>query len=118
MANEFKAKNGVITPTLQSTVTTGTAPLTVASTTVVTNLNSDKLDGYDATSFGLLGSSNTWTSSNSFSGALTLGSSLTAGGSTGTAGQVLTSTGTGVQWASASGGITTGKAIAMAMVFG
>ncbi|MEK4008322.1 pyocin knob domain-containing protein [Paenibacillus sp. FSL H3-0333] len=29
-----------------STVTTGTAPLTVASTTVVTNLNADMVDGY------------------------------------------------------------------------
>ena len=31
--------------TLQSTVATGTAPLTVASTTMVTNLNADLLDG-------------------------------------------------------------------------
>lgn len=34
--------------TISSTIATGTAPLTVASTTLVTNLNSDKLDGYDA----------------------------------------------------------------------
>lgn len=33
--------------TVTSTVATGTAPLTVASTTVVTNLNADKLDGQD-----------------------------------------------------------------------
>jgi len=33
---------------LESDVATGTAPLVVASTTVVTNLNADKLDGYDA----------------------------------------------------------------------
>ena len=33
--------------TLQSDVSTGTAPLTVASTTVVSNLNADKLDGAD-----------------------------------------------------------------------
>ena len=33
--------------TLESDVSTGTAPLTVASTTVVTNLNADKLDGQD-----------------------------------------------------------------------
>lgn len=45
MANEFKAKNGLIAPTLQSTVATGTAPLTVTSTTLVTNLNSDYLEG-------------------------------------------------------------------------
>lgn len=31
-----------------STASTGTAPLTVASTTKVTNLNADKVDGYDA----------------------------------------------------------------------
>ena len=45
MANEFKAKNGIITPVLQSTVATGTAPFTIASTTLVTNLNVDYLDG-------------------------------------------------------------------------
>ena len=33
--------------TFESDVATGTAPLTVASTTVVTNLNADKLDGAD-----------------------------------------------------------------------
>lgn len=32
----------------ESTVATGTAPLTVASTTTVSNLNSDQTDGYDA----------------------------------------------------------------------
>lgn len=32
----------------ESTVATGTAPLTVASTTVVSNLNVDSVDGYDA----------------------------------------------------------------------
>lgn len=51
MANEFKAKNGLITPIVQSTVTTGTAPLVVASTTVVPNLNSDLLDGYQSADF-------------------------------------------------------------------
>lgn len=45
MANEFKVKNGVITPTVQSTIATGTAPFIVASTTAVTNLNVDYLDG-------------------------------------------------------------------------
>lgn len=37
--------------TIQSTVSTGTAPLTVASTTAVTNLNADLLDGYHASTF-------------------------------------------------------------------
>jgi hypothetical protein len=36
---------------LISTVATGTAPLTVSSTTLVTNLNADLLDGYHASSF-------------------------------------------------------------------
>lgn len=37
--------------TLQSTVATGTAPITVSSTTLVNNLNADLLDGYHASSF-------------------------------------------------------------------
>ena len=35
--------------TLEADVATGTAPLTIASTTKVTNLNADKIDGYDIT---------------------------------------------------------------------
>ena len=37
----------VTSPIFASTVVTGTAPLTVASTTKVTNLNADLLDGFD-----------------------------------------------------------------------
>lgn len=40
--------------TLESDVATGTAPLTVASTTVVTNLNADTVDGKDETAFVLV----------------------------------------------------------------
>ncbi len=36
---------------LKSSTTTGTAPLSVASTTAVANLNADQTDGYDATDF-------------------------------------------------------------------
>jgi len=43
--------------TLESDVTTGTAPLTVSSTTVVTNLNADLLDGGDWGTPNALGSS-------------------------------------------------------------
>jgi hypothetical protein len=39
--------------TLASNVATGTAPFTVASTTKVTNLNADLLDGLDSTAFQL-----------------------------------------------------------------
>ena len=46
--------------TLESDVSTGTSPLTIASTTVVTNLNADKLDGVD---YGEFGNINTQTSS-------------------------------------------------------
>jgi hypothetical protein len=42
---------GIRALTLESDVTTGTAPLTVASTTVVTNLNADLLDGESASAF-------------------------------------------------------------------
>lgn len=37
--------------TLQADIATGTAPMTIASTTKVTNLNADTLDGVDSTSF-------------------------------------------------------------------
>ena len=40
-------ENNVKANTFESTIATGTAPLTVASTTLVTNLNADKLDGQD-----------------------------------------------------------------------
>jgi hypothetical protein len=51
-------------------------------------------------------------------GTLTV-NAISSNGTTGANGQVLTSTGSGVYWANAaSSGITTGKAIAMAIVFG
>ncbi len=51
---------------LISTVATGTAPLTIASTTKVTNLNVDSLDGLDSTAFGQLSANNTWTGTNTY----------------------------------------------------
>lgn len=60
VAKDFQTRNGVKAggtiegTTLKSTVATGTAPLTVASTTAVTNLNADLLDGNHASAFGLL----------------------------------------------------------------
>jgi hypothetical protein len=39
---------GVTASTLTSNVAVGTAPITVTSTTKVTNLNADLLDGYDS----------------------------------------------------------------------
>lgn len=52
--NGVKAGGTVEGTTLKSTVTTGTAPLTVASTTAVTNLNADLLDGNHASAFGIV----------------------------------------------------------------
>jgi hypothetical protein len=50
------AADGVLSASrLVSTVADGTAPLTVASGTKVTNLNADKLDGLDSTGFALSG---------------------------------------------------------------
>jgi len=40
--------NGNVSGQITSTIATGTAPLVVSSTTVVTNLNADLVDGYDA----------------------------------------------------------------------
>jgi hypothetical protein len=50
--------------------------------------------------------------------AATLTGTLTAGGGAGSSGQVLSSTGSGVQWSTPTVYASTGKAIAMAMVFG
>jgi hypothetical protein len=61
------------------------------------------------------------TSTTTVSGGLILAGTVTAGGGVGTNGQVLTSSGAGVSWTTVSGGsggITTGKSIAMAIVFG
>lgn len=46
----------VLTPLDMTSIPTGTAPLTITSTTVVTNLNADRLDGYHASDFALSGS--------------------------------------------------------------
>jgi len=44
---------------IESTVPTGAAPLSVASTTVVTNLNADLLDGNHASAFAVSGHNHT-----------------------------------------------------------
>lgn len=46
----------VVANVLESVVSTGTAPLTVTSTTVVTNLNADKLDGQDGSYYAPINS--------------------------------------------------------------
>ena len=57
---DFVTRNGVTAgglvkgTRLESTIATGTAPLTVASQTLVTNLNADLLDGNNSSAFGLV----------------------------------------------------------------
>jgi len=50
-----------------STLATGTAPFSIASTTLVTNLNADLLDGQHASAFVSTSSANTFTAEQSFS---------------------------------------------------
>ena len=80
----------LVAPQLVSSVANGTAPLEVTSSTLVTNLNADKLDGYTATDFVLAGSgggpdlsgyaqlaaNNAFTGVNTFNGSTTFGSAL------------------------------------------
>ncbi|MGH2785078.1 MAG: hypothetical protein ACRDJ1_07435 [Actinomycetota bacterium] len=80
----------LVAPQLVSTAANGTAPLEVTSSTLVTNLNADKLDGYTASDFVLAGSgggpdlsgyaqlagNNAFTGVNTFNGATTFSSAL------------------------------------------
>jgi hypothetical protein len=80
----------LVAPQLVSTVADGTAPLEVTSSTLVPNLNADRLDGYDASDFVLAGSgggpdlsgyaqlagNNAYTGVNTFNGATTFSSAL------------------------------------------
>lgn len=52
-----KFDTAVSTPQFQSTIALGTAPLTIVSSTLVSNLNADLLDGYHASEF-ILASTN------------------------------------------------------------
>jgi len=51
-APSFTASSYITSPYYISTIATGTAPLTVASTTKVTNLNADMIDGYHVATAG------------------------------------------------------------------
>ena len=77
--------------TLTSTVATGTAPISVSSTTKVTNLNVDQLDGLDSTAFAAASGSGSYIQNQS-AGAQS-GASFNIAGS-GTIGTTLSVTGT------------------------
>lgn len=96
---------------IESTQTTGTAPLTVASTTVVTNLNADKLDGLDAAD--LIAKSLVTTKGDIIAASA---SATVARLGVGTNGQVLTADSAqtlGIKWATPSGGGTLFEGVAI-----
>jgi hypothetical protein len=61
-ADKLQVNGSVTSTVLKSTTSTGVAPLTVASTTVVTNLNADLLDGNHAAAFYLASNPSGYTS--------------------------------------------------------
>jgi len=106
---------------ITSTVATGTSPLTVASTTLVTNLNADRLDGQDGSYYQNAGNINagtlaiarggTNTSTTPIAGGISFGTGSAYGfTAAGVAGQVLQSDGTGTPtWGYAARGYVTGQ---------
>jgi hypothetical protein len=124
-----------------STISTGTSPLQVSSSTLVTNLNSDLLDGKDWAAPNAIGTATpaagTFTQLDlvaqgdlrfqdasggeyvGFQAPATVPTNVlwTLPSADGTNGQALTTNGSGTLSFS-SGGISTGKSIAMAMIFG
>lgn len=64
----------------ESDIVTGTAPFVVASTTVVSNLNADKLDSYDASDFPRKSESATINGAWTFNANITMGASYTVDG--------------------------------------
>ncbi len=67
-----------------STASTGTAPFQVSSTTRVTNLNADLLDGYDSTDFARKAENATITGNWTFLSTTTFNAGLTISGGVGT----------------------------------
>ncbi|MGA8029330.1 MAG: hypothetical protein WB992_19485 [Bryobacteraceae bacterium] len=67
---------------LISTVATGTAPLSVASTTQVSNLNASLLGGKAASAFASIGA-NTFTGNQSVTGSISASGNVSAGGTVG-----------------------------------
>ena len=75
----------VTVPRLTSTQATGTAPLTISSTTIVTNLNADLLDGQHASAFSPVAGSSSITTVGTVTSGTWNGSAIqVANGGTGT----------------------------------
>jgi archaellum component FlaC len=104
--------------------TVATAINTVQSnvTSLTTSVNTIKanVDSVASNVTSILTGTTSFTGSKTFAGPVVFSNTISANASVGSAGQVLTSNGSGVYWStpSSGGGITTGKAIAMAIVFG
>jgi hypothetical protein len=133
--NVFATSPTLVTPVLGVATATSINGLTVSTTTgTLTLANSSTLATSGAYSTTLTATATTTltlpttgtlatlagseTLSNKTLSAATLTGTLTAGGGVGSNGQVLASTGSGVQWSTPTVYASTGKAIAMAMVFG
>jgi hypothetical protein len=71
--------NAISVLRLTSTQTTGTAPFTVASTTLVTNLNADLLDGIDGSTYARKDQNNNFTADQNITGNLIATEDITAG---------------------------------------
>ncbi len=85
-----------------STVATGTAPLQISSTTKVSSLNADLLDGSDSTAFAT--ASHSHSASDITSGTLAIARGGTGLGTTPSNGQLLIGNGTGYTLATLTGG--------------
>lgn len=107
-AGSVTSSGAVQGTTLASTIATGTSPITVTSTTLVSNLNADLLDGQEgsyylslANATGTLAATNGGTGVNNGSSTITLGGNLVTSGAyaitltaTGTTNVTLPTTGT------------------------
>jgi microcystin-dependent protein len=99
--------NGVVRATrIESTQATGTAPLAVASTTKVTNLNADQLDGNESTAFATAGHTHT-----TLANSLSITGDLTASGKLKEGGNALIPAGTIVLWNGAPTAVPAGWAL-------